>query len=441
MSLDTPDNPHSRNTAMARLLAEALKSQAKTSVCPDAEVLAAYADRGLAEEELARWESHFADCDRCQKIIASLVTNGEELAGAEVEREGILAAGLSAARELAARNTEKPRLVVWRRPVFWGWLVPAVGMASLVLWFAIERVPPREDLGLQRIVTPSGAPQNEIASGARAGSAAKPDETQVARADLPAPPTALDSSGAVFRDKEKAEANSGITTKKEALAKPEASRKAAEPAPTSEADTLEAREESAKDKSSSSAQADDRKVQIYDSLTAVAPAAPAPAPLPPPPRESDRAVRGGFESASGAPAPNQLKALTQSVTVQIVFASPNRRALWRLGSGGGIERSNDQGQTWQLQSSGVTTDLLAGAAPSENVAWVVGRNGIILRTQDGEHWERVAPPSITQPVAPPSPAPDWIGVEARDALRATIMSRDLRRFVTEDGGRTWAQVR
>jgi photosystem II stability/assembly factor-like uncharacterized protein len=122
-----------------------------------------------------------------------------------------------------------------------------------------------------------------------------------------------------------------------------------------------------------------------------------------------------------------------------VFASPNRRALWRLGSGGRIEHSTDQGQTWQPQSSGVTADLLAGAAPSEKIAWVVGRAGIIVRTEDGEHWQRIAPPPTAQPVAPPRPAPDWIGVEARDALHATIISRDLRRFVTEDGGRTWVQ--
>jgi photosystem II stability/assembly factor-like uncharacterized protein len=119
----------------------------------------------------------------------------------------------------------------------------------------------------------------------------------------------------------------------------------------------------------------------------------------------------------------------------VVFGSPDRRALWRLGPGGRIEHSSDQGQTWQPQSSGVTADLVAGAAPSEKTAWIAGRGGIILRTQDGDHWQQVTPP----PFAPSSPPPDWIGIEARDALRATIISRDLRRFATEDGGRTWAQ--
>jgi hypothetical protein len=46
----------------------------------------------------------------------------------------------------------------------------------------------------------------------------------------------------------------------------------------------------------------------------------------------------------------------------------------------------------------------------------------------------VAPPSTTVP------APDWIGVEARDRLHATVTSRDLRRFATEDGGHTWVSL-
>ncbi len=56
MSFDKPGDLHSRDTALARLLAEALKSQSKPaghgrdSACPDAEVLAAYAEQGLAEE-------------------------------------------------------------------------------------------------------------------------------------------------------------------------------------------------------------------------------------------------------------------------------------------------------------------------------------------------------------------------------------------------------
>jgi hypothetical protein len=446
MSFDTPEDPRSRDTALARLLAEALKSQsksaghAKSTACPDAEVLATYAEHGLAEEETARWESHFADCDRCQKIISVLAASGEVLAKAEVERLGNLAAASSAAREPVVRNTPPPWVVIWRRPAFWRWLVPAVGMASAAaLWFALRQVPPREALSSQKIAATSGAPQNRIDQGTTAASSAKSDETQMAP-----PPAVATPSAAPLRDKEKSQANSSAAARQEPVRKQESFSNALQAPPDSEADrNLEVREDTAKDNRVPSAQAAEQKSPIGDELTAAAPAAPAAAPspsTPPPARSGDRAVPRGFDSATGAAVPAQLKALAQTVTPTIVFASPNHRALWRLGSGGRIEHSADQGQTWQPQASGVTADLLAGAAPSEKIAWVVGRAGTIVRTEDGEHWQRVAPPPSTQPVAAAVAAPDWISVEARDALHATITSRDLRRFVTEDGGRTWTQL-
>src|ERR1700719_526578 len=444
MSFDKPDDLHSRDTALARLLAEALKSQSKPaghgrdSACPDAEVLAAYAEQGLAEEETARWENHFADCDRCQRIIAVLAASGEELAEAEVETLGSLAAASSTARTPVAQNAATRWTVIWRRPVFWRWLVPVAGIASAAaLWLALRQMAPPESLSAQKIATRSEAPQNEIVPGTTARSA-KPDDTRIAQAYLPAAPASSPSSGVSLGDKEKAQANSSVATRQEALKKQETSRSAAQAPPISEADALETREESAKDNRVPSAQAAEQKSQAGDAPTAAASAAPAAPSTPPPSRVSERAAMRDLDTAAGAPAPTRLKALAENAVQTIVFGSPNRRALWRLGSGGRIEHSTDEGQTWQPQASGVTADLLAGVAPSEKIAWVVGRGGIIVRTEDGEHWRQVTPPAI-EAATPSALNSDWIGVEARDTLHATIISRDLRRFVTEDGGRTWVQ--
>ena len=111
---------------------------------------------------------------------------------------------------------------------------------------------------------------------------------------------------------------------------------------------------------------------------------------------------------------------------EATIASPRRSVLWRVGPGGKIERSRDAGGTWHPQASGVETDLVAGSAPTETVCWVVGRAGTILRTTDGERWEKVA-----------SPAPlDWAGVEAFTANTAIVFA-DNQRYATRDGGRTW----
>ena len=444
MSFDKPDDLHSRDTALARLLAEALKSQSKPaghgrdSACPDAEVLAAYAEQGLAEEETARWESHFADCDRCQRIIAVLAASGEELAEAEVETLGSLAAASSTARTPVAQNAATRWTVIWRRPVFWRWLLPVAGIASAAaLWLALRQMGPPESLSAQKIATRSEAPQNEIVPGTTARSA-KPDDTRIAQADLPAAPASSPSSGVSLGDKEKAQANSSVATRQEALKKQETSRSAGQAPPISEADALETREEAAKDNRVPLAQAAEQQSQAGDAPTAAASAAPAAPSTPPPSRVSERAAMRDLDTAAGAPAPTRLKALAENAVQTIVFGSPNRRALWRLGSAGRIAHSSDEGQTWQPQASGVTADLLAGVAPSEKIAWVVGRGGIIVRTEDGEHWRQVTPPAIGA-ATPSALNSDWIGVEARDTLHATIISRDLRRFVTEDGGRTWVQ--
>jgi hypothetical protein len=132
-----------------------------------------------------------------------------------------------------------------------------------------------------------------------------------------------------------------------------------------------------------------------------------------------------------------------------VFASPDGKAFWRIGVSGRIERSTDQGNNWQVQPSGVSTDLLTGVALSDQVAWVIGRGGILLRTTDGKGWQRVATPGSSSternlagsPGAGAAPAPlQWTQVSATDALHATITSVDSKRFATANGGITWKPV-
>lgn len=447
MSFEMPDDPRSRDTALARLIAEALESQSKAAgdvsgaACPDAEVLAAYAEHGLTGEETARWESHFADCRRCQKIIAVLAASDDELTETEVARLGRLAAApeaSSAPRRPVTADAAGWWTLIWRRPALWRWLVPAAGLATAAgLWFALHQAPTSESLSAQKITAVAEAPQS------RAGAASgQTDEEQIAQANLPPPPESAPRSDVLLRDKEVARAKAPGDARREEAKKQEAPSNALqEPQPQlSKGDrTADTGEYDAKDNRLQSAQAAEQKAKP-DALSAGAPAAPvaAPAPLG---GEINRAERQDLDRAAGAPATvtAQMEALAQTAIPTAVFASPSRRSLWRLGPAGRIDHSTDQGQTWQPQSSGVTADLLAGAAPSETVAWVVGRVETILRTEDGEHWQRVPLPA-TQPRAASSAAPDWIRVEARDALHATITSLDLRRFATENGGGTWAPV-
>jgi hypothetical protein len=66
-----------REETLARRVGEALDQLSPRTLgeCPDAEVLAAYHERSLEPQETARWESHFASCVRCRKILLVLAAS------------------------------------------------------------------------------------------------------------------------------------------------------------------------------------------------------------------------------------------------------------------------------------------------------------------------------------------------------------------------------
>src|ERR1700728_3168753 len=49
--------------------------------CPDGEILAAYADQALSQAEIGKWESHFATCSRCRKILLVMAASADADAG------------------------------------------------------------------------------------------------------------------------------------------------------------------------------------------------------------------------------------------------------------------------------------------------------------------------------------------------------------------------
>jgi len=113
----------------------------------------------------------------------------------------------------------------------------------------------------------------------------------------------------------------------------------------------------------------------------------------------------------------------------VVIVAPGDAYAWRVWPSGKIEFSFNSGHTWVLQKSGVTTDLIAGSAPSEKVCWVVGKSGTVLLTTDrGKHWK-----PLTSPIKE-----DVAGVFAQDAKRASIWTASHEQSLqTNDGGATW----
>jgi len=475
-------NDRDREKAFEKTLRRSLRQRPPAAItdCPEPDLLAAYFDHSLSAEETAHWELHFSACSRCQAILNAVAA--EKLQPAEHLHVAALAAPAAPTPAASADYREagtlgRQSIPSRPRPILnWRWLAPAAAVAAaVVFWFALRPVPTTEQAHLSSDqIANSPAPPADEAPFELKGI---PSTRVSAKSDLDKkvdPLVTLNSSGAALSDsarradqpelrgplRERAKTSEFARVKPESPAPssesgPLAARVSSEPTraehdqlvlektaraqasagvslppgtqPAVAANTIEKQE--AASKSSEQAKtvqptpspkplldlnAKERREKDLDAVAVT----PAPSPGTP----AEWAFR-----ATQADSPHRNLALRLLPSQQV--SAPGSTALWRFGPSGLIERSLDAGQSWQLQASQVTTELLAGSAPADTVCWIVGRAGTILRTTDGEHWEKVSSPAEK----------DWISIAARSALAATITSRDSHRYSTTDGGRTWSR--
>ncbi len=142
------------------------------------------------------------------------------------------------------------------------------------------------------------------------------------------------------------------------------------------------------------------------------------------------ATGASAERMREVPAAPSIGAVTQLrkqvSTPTVVSPDPNSR--WRV-SAGTIERSEDGGRIWIPVRLAPNEEVLAGASPGRLVAWLVGRNGLVLLATDGTNFTRL-----------PFPEPvDLVGVSSPETRIAIVTTADGRTFRTEDAGRNWRQ--
>jgi hypothetical protein len=444
-----------RQELLARRVGEALDQMKPhgEGECPDAEVIAAYAEQALGPAESAEWEGHFAACARCRKILRVLAASADApLAEKEVAQLGKLVSAVGAPVEITGKSAgrARPRFVDWRTR----WLAPAIGVAAvLAVWFAMR--PPWR-------ATDRGASETLVAQA--------PKE-EVPLSPAPAETDQL-SEGAPQQDRKTAPAlpPDRLSANAAPLNSP-----AGSPAKgRADASTAPDRISPSAGEARSSLQAEKKLSALPDGREIQPPAIPPPPPAPPRAQAAMEAPSApqseakDATSAAGAAAPqvetraNAIGSAAsrdkQAATVQgevqpsarnerafAVFRSiqkyssllkaPSGSTLWRAGTGGVIEHSTDAGKTWVSQMSPSQEEWLAGAALSDTVCWLAGRNGAMARTIDGERWVRISPPA--QAAGTDAKLPDWTGITARDALTATITANDGRKFATADGGKIW----
>jgi len=157
-------------------------------------------------------------------------------------------------------------------------------------------------------------------------------------------------------------------------------------------------------------------------------AAPAAAAAAPPATGAGAAAQARETMADRSTARSQMFAAKAAPSLGFVVMSPDPASRWRV-SNGSVQRSTDAGSTWQPQTIEFSATLTAGAAPSPRVCWLVGRNGVVLLSIDGQSWHPVR--SIA--------GADLVSVQAIDDKTATVTASDGRTFTTKDAGVTWAR--
>ena len=423
--------------------------------CSDAETLAAYHERSLAPDQMASLQAHVADCERCQQILAHLQATDEiPMAAPDLARQ-----------ETAAANSSV-RVLHGRRTTLWRWLAPAGAVAAaLLVWVAVRennsvRIPLQAPVDLKQAETAKTLPAPAVRStpppldatrtNERARSEMFGAQTVAPRsqtADAPKPP-----AQSPFKQKESSNAGkkswvaddsaqmAGNSLNREVSPAPEdaVQSQLAERIETAKTDTARIEAETKAANARRDATLPGSREQP---VPAPAPARSAMADAAPAAPSARTVAPSGAAGASGGITQQQeiagMSKFSQKAKIrlansvgEVTIAARGGLVSWRVGQAGVIEFSSDSGKTWSLQPGGVTTDLLGGSAPSDQVCWIVGSAGTILRTTDaGAHWQKIRPPVQD----------DIRAVVAVDASRATVSLLNAS-YQTTDGGATWNKV-
>jgi hypothetical protein len=377
--------------------------------CPSPDILAAYYERSLAGDERARQELHFSHCGRCREQLAAM-----------------------------ARAEEKQKfLQEWAWVWDWRWLAPAAAVLAIVAVWVVRRPVPigTADRSTNAPMVAMSKPAPELA----------PEKTPT-----PSSSAAASEAGTSTRALPKKH----LEKRSEQIIASENKQVASEAAPlpresASPSIALAQRGGIILPDNGNASSTQDALHAAPAGTAGPAPVSPPAARQAPPTAEvkaatAESAVSAQEAASSNAEAPpvaqiatrekgkmmgkfSTLAKTAEERSGTTLIHTPDAAVLWRIAGGGFVERSNNGGAAWQGQLVDPQGQLVAGAAPSTKICWVVGRDGAIFLTKDGKKWREIAPPERV----------DFVGVTARDASSATLTAADGRKFSTANGGQSW----
>jgi hypothetical protein len=453
-----------------RALAQHLRGGSAHANCPDAETLAAYHERNLSLEEMAKWKEHISACEACQEALALVEATEHQLAEDWENREipvpeeasiqGVHAGNIPTRSVKQAESAAPPALAtpaeIWRRrrPALLRWAIPLGAVAAGVLVFIgiyeqRAKVAHYSDTIVARRQEPPAASPVLSDQDAKVQSPQKSKDVQQTSTEMPRQkreqeltvvPSAKPSertiaTGDAARESLDQIAGGRLEKKKSMPASPA-------PAITTRAATDAAASENAPAVASAPAPPPrPAPVALGGSAGGVAaerPPARADAKGVPSPATQSATVESQAAPLNGRNSSMMMKQGVANEVVDLTGAAtdliltPDNRVFWKLQPAGTVQLTTDGGKDWKSLETGANEDLTTGFAPSSNVCWIAGRSGTLLLTKDrGTHWSKISTPI----------AGDLGGVRAVDAKHAYIWDATRHTsYETSDGGSTWKQT-
>ena len=409
MSLPThpvPD-PHADPLVASVLRAD---ERAAAGACPDAELLAMYAEREFGGREHSRVETHVHACARCQAMVAALVRAMPDAAAAPGAEVAVATSGGFAA---------------WFAG--WRWLVPAAALTAVAVVAVWVGRGPAADVAELGRVTDSVADRDFFV--------------------LPSPTPPTPAGNAAAESQDRRTLSRAVPEKAVPPAKPaREARKDGELAVAPPAASLEARQSAAgaappaeraaeAQTQAKAAVAADAAVRtetsglVGGSAARVGAAASGARPVPAEQRAGNEVAQRRESAPSAAfepppPSPAAIAPAAPARATDPVFRANLTAASWRVRQGV-VERTRD-GVAWERVTVPGGVTVIAVAPVSADICWAITADAVFTVT-DGGTWMRTARP----------PAGPLTNVGATSARAATVTAGGAR-FVTTDGGATWA---
>jgi hypothetical protein len=425
---------------LPKIVAQRLQAVSRTETHPDANLLAAFAEKSLLPREQTQVLEHLVACAECREVVAH--AQPEEL----LQRAAVAAAAPVAGRRSSWFAGASVRWIALAACVaVVGAVVISRTQFSPSTQQAVSSNQPDVVARNEPQTSPSAPPAEESrakastsevaqAKGAAAGAITlKRDADQSDEADKQqSAHTALRRFGERQQpeksyDKLEAKSNNspanyGVVAGTSSATQPVTVESAASPN-----DTKATKKEFSADKA----------MRAPATSNEVAQSAPAPPPPPPPVAKAAPALADSQTvTAESVTVESNYKQKDGYVSGAAIGGLAKMRAaiipMWQLSEDGKLIKSLDHGQDWQPVPVG-DKSVFQALCVTGNEIWIGGKQGNLFYSSDsGQQWEQVKPVAKGQTLTA-----DITAIEFKDLKHGKLITADHQTWTTTDGGHDW----